>query len=123
MSKTDGSRSAQRHLRGPRRSHPASDPFPSFPGRGFGHGARQTIRLEPSRHLETSKSAAARGTGEAEPEGAVAAVPAGRRPLEGGSRLGGRVPAGFGGEVLGGRPTTCDTQQKKKEKKQKVAHY
>src|SRR6266849_398328 len=98
MRKIDGNRSVERHVRSPRRSHSASDPGPSFPGRGVSHGAGQTVRLEPSRHLETSKSAAAGGAGQAEPKSAVASVPAGRRPLEGGGRLGGGVPAVLGRE-------------------------
>src|SRR5438132_12422299 len=93
MRKIDGNRSAERHVRSPRRSHPASDPGASFPGRGFGHGAGQTVRLEPSRHLETPESVAAGGAGNAEPKSAVASMPAGRRPLEGGGQLGGGVPA------------------------------
>src|ERR1700736_6531164 len=96
MSKIDGYRSTQRHVRGPRRSHPASDSFASFEGRGFGHGTGQTVQLEPSRHLEAPESAAARRAREAEPEGAMAAVPAGRRPPAGGGQMGGGVPAGFG---------------------------
>src|ERR1700682_4849915 len=103
MSKTDGYRSAQRHVRLPRRSPPASDSFTSFEGRGFGHGTGQTVQLEPSRYLEASESAAARGAREAEPEGAMAAVPAGRRALEGGGELGGGVPAVLGREFRAAR--------------------
>src|ERR1700682_6604264 len=103
MSKTDGFRSTQRHVRGPRRSHPASDSFTSFEGRGFGHGTGQTVQLEPSRYLEASESAAARRAREAEPEGAMAAVPAGRRALEGGGQLGGGGAGGLGGEVRAAR--------------------
>src|SRR3981081_2466804 len=98
MRKIDGNRSVEGPVRSPRRSHPASDPGASFPGRGFSHGAGQTVRLEPSRHLETSEGATAGGAGDTEPKSAVASMPAGRRPLEGGGRLGGGLPGILGQE-------------------------
>src|SRR3989454_3989665 len=98
MRRIHGHRSAKRHVRGPRRSHAASDPGSSFRGRGVGHRAGQAVRPEPSRHLETLESAAAGRVGQAEPEGAVAAMPPGWGPAERGSRLGGGVPAVLGRE-------------------------
>src|ERR1700674_913528 len=98
MRKIDGNRSVERHVRSPRRSHPASDPGPSFPGRGFSHGTGQTVRLESSRHLETSESAAAGGAGQAEPKSPVASMPVGWRAVKGGGQLGGGVPAVLGRE-------------------------
>src|SRR6202022_218760 len=119
MSKIDGYRSTQRHVLVPRRSHPASDSFTSFQGRGFGHGTGQTVQLEPSRHLEASESAAARRAREAEPEGAMAAVPAGRRPLEGGGQLGGGVPAVLGREFRAARRIPGDRTKRGKKKKER----
>src|SRR5256885_5035763 len=92
----DGSRSPQRHVRGPRRSHPAGDPGSSFSWGGVGYGAGQTVRPEPSRHLETSKSAAAGGADQPEPKGPMAAVSSRWRPVEKGGRLGGGVPIVLG---------------------------
>src|SRR6266576_1798031 len=94
----NGSRSPQRHVRGPRRSHPAGDPGSSFAWGGVGHGAGQAVRAEPSRHLETLKSTAAGGAGQPEPKGPMAAVPAGWRTVERGGRLGGGVSTVLGRE-------------------------
>src|SRR5205814_8201140 len=64
----DGSRSPQRHVRSPRRSHPAGDPGSSVSWGGVGYGTGQAVRPEPSRHLETLKSAAAGGACQPEPK-------------------------------------------------------
>src|SRR2546427_10124641 len=108
MRRINGRRSPKRHVRGPRRSHAASDPGSSFRGRGVGHRAGQAVRPEPSRHLETLESPAAGRGGEGEPEGAVAAMPPGWGRAERGSRLGGGVPAVLGREFRATRRIAGD---------------
>src|SRR2546429_7892625 len=101
----NGNRSTQHHVRSAGRPHSAGDSLTSFDRRGVGYRAGKTVQPEPSRHLQAPESAAAGGAGQADPEGTVAAMPAGRRPVEGGGRLGGRVPTGFGLEPRATRRT------------------
>ena len=77
---------------GPRRSHAARDPCPPRLGRGIGHGARRTVRHEPSRHLQAPQGAGARRADRPRPRRAVAAVPAHGGSAQGRRRLAGALP-------------------------------
>src|SRR5437588_13096213 len=96
MEEYSGNRSTQHHVRSAGRPDSAGDSLPSFDRRGVGYRAGETVQPEPSRHLQAPESAAAGGAGQAEPKGAVAAVPPGWRAVERGGRLGGGVPAVLG---------------------------
>src|SRR2546423_15711218 len=103
MEEYSGNRSTQHHVRSAGRPHSAGDSLPSFDRRGVGYRAGKTVQPQPSRHLQAPESAAAGGAGPADPEGTVAALPAGRRPLVGSGRVGGGGPTRFGSKPSASR--------------------
>ncbi|CAA9381439.1 MAG: Transcriptional regulator, ArsR family, partial [uncultured Gemmatimonadetes bacterium] len=108
----DGSRSPQRHLRRPCRSHAPGDAGAPGEGRGDGDGTGGAVRHEHARHLQAPEGVGTRGADRARPRGPVAAGAPAAGAAARGERVDGAVPAVLGAELRSiGRVSSHTSEQ------------
>src|SRR4051794_28070243 len=100
-------RTAQPHLRRPRRSHAARDPRQTRQWRGHGHRTGQAVPNQPAGHFPAPESAGNRRTDLPRPGSAMAATHAERSPAQARGRLARAISPPLGGELRSARGVSC----------------
>src|SRR5688500_18488970 len=95
--------SAHPDLRGARRSDPPGDLAPALAGRGDRQRARRAVRSAAAHRVEAPEGAAAGAAGHADPQGAVATLPARGRAAPRGRGVGGAISGSLGAAVRAAR--------------------